>query len=126
MNCLNFKQFCYHLLSFLGKWNSPSRDRKYIRTLLLVFFVIVFFAIPLVVIVLIEAVNGLSISVQNGRMVASFLCQATSIMNPIVYAWRNREFTNSFSKVFGNTFRSSSHCNSQATVSTIGGGGNGN
>lgn len=77
------------------------QKKRYVRTLVLVFSVIIFFILPIVLIIIIELANGITIRLQNARIIASLICQSTAILNPIVYIWRNRQFVASYRKLFG-------------------------
>jgi hypothetical protein len=86
----------------IGKWKPLKQwqHKRYIRTLVMVFGVILFFILPIVFVVLIQLFNEITVELQNARVITSFLCQSTSIMNPTIYIWRNREFVNAFKRIF--------------------------
>ncbi|XP_022238333.1 adenosine receptor A2b-like [Limulus polyphemus] len=78
---------------------SVLKDRKYVRTLAMVIGVLLICWVPLVIILLLELTRGISHSLQTARIIASFFCQFNSFINPIVYTWRNSEFSSALSKI---------------------------
>ena len=92
----------HNIYTIDGRFGSTTfwHRKRYVRTLVMVFSVILLFIVPIILIISIELINGNDISLQNARIIASLICQSTAILNPIVYIWRNRRFVYSFNRIF--------------------------